>query len=1090
MHFSLAQAHEIIKSTLYVKLAPRIQKLVGARYTVYIDGYGMVDLARCTALKLGYTKMSIGYPDLYLMLRIEAGGESAQVADADLVSRLSRLLAGSREVNRPMRKGVHKNVPDSAEETGAPIEGTVQVRNFRRLFGAMAGLFKGYHAFIHVRSFGNKADTTSGLHGYHVAVNKLADSFDLRRVPSLLLDVCVSACPERDELLLATPALYESMCVRPTHSLFYCDLFKNCNFSAVELEHHSAALRFRRVFFQKLNCYSSVEDAVASECSRRFVPKYAAAMLMERLYGHMMLGASTRPGRIVRDDLNLLCDLRRCSTERSCSFRLEARVNLFQLDSTVRYLAAQVNKQHFVAMDHGAFCDVFSASVARFRDAITGCAADNAHWTFADVFSSCAAEIVYISRFITGGTNMHMLGTAAKHASSGARLYSRTAFAVPPVATIVDQVRRAVADPQAALLKLVDAIPTNLHRSKATLRTLLLMNKSSDREKVFIDLCYSEATGGLVGGWDALAGHIADYTISSKCVIFSWWLAQLLTKRKNAAWSEPIHAAHALLVAAHGGSREAANAALLRRMDELNIAHVFVPRIARRAARPVLARLTRVIIDADAYGAALAEAVKLRANFSVCRLGSTPEEMGQMLHGFMLFSGSINSHLRVQNCLAYDFFFRRSDVWLKNRLYSFETFYNSVPALRDSLARARAFDPLARTFDELVQEMGTWNYEVDGDALVALRQLYDLEREHLSVLMESTNQAALSDYDILASFMRDEQLQRLLARFDLAKADLSASPVSSSAAEASPVPSSAAEASPVSSAAEASPTLAPSSQFFYATPNEMVEDDPEVPTQAHWADDDAYDGAFQADGSGCNAPNDWLSSCAQHSLPAFGPLPTSAQLSLPPSFPAQDSPSPPQHTLPAARRLHSPAQTSPLPAVQRPLGAEPIIHAPSSAALLGQLREKYKSESFTLRSMRPALFPSGARPPMAVIAELVEELLLAGDLVVERTVRGCRYIYCRAAGSDASQPSHASGDPDGPVQRSATRLYDRLCKLFLHRAKQSFTVSDVQRKLFKRDNMPSKDDLIAMLEALVHTRKLKLSVGPRHCNLYTFSAED
>ncbi|KAI4293167.1 hypothetical protein PAPHI01_2556, partial [Pancytospora philotis] len=186
----------------------------------------------------------------------------------------------------------------------------------------------------------------------------------------------------------------------------------------------------------------------------------------------------------------------------------------------------------------------------------------------------------------------------------------------------------------------------------------------------------------------------------------------------------------------------------------------------------------------------------------------------------------------------------------------------------------------------------------------------------------------------------------------------------------------------------------------------------------------------------------------------------------------------------------SPAQTSPLPAVQRPLGAEPIIHAPSSAALLGQLREKYKSESFTLRSMRPALFPSGARPPMAVIAELVEELLLAGDLVVERTVRGCRYIYCRAAGSDASQPSHASGDPDGPVQRSATRLYDRLCKLFLHRAKQSFTVSDVQRKLFKRDNMPSKDDLIAMLEALVHTRKLKLSVGPRHCNLYTFSAED
>ncbi|KAI4292261.1 hypothetical protein PAPHI01_1535 [Pancytospora philotis] len=100
-------------------------------------------------------------------------------------------------------------------------------------------------------------------------------------------------------------------------------------------------------------------------------------MLMERLYGHM-LGANAKSSAALRKNFEFLCNLEDKSPERSFTYRLEARVNLFQLDSAVEYLAERVSLDNFIEMDFAAFAKVFSSSVVLFRDAVTRCAACDA----------------------------------------------------------------------------------------------------------------------------------------------------------------------------------------------------------------------------------------------------------------------------------------------------------------------------------------------------------------------------------------------------------------------------------------------------------------------------------------------------------------------------------------------------------------------------------------------------------------------------------------------------------------------------------------------------------------------------------------
>ncbi|KAI5161827.1 hypothetical protein NEAUS03_1784 [Nematocida ausubeli] len=253
-------------------------------------------------------------------------------------------------------------------------------------------------------------------------------------------------------------------------------------------------------------------------------------------------------------------------------------------------------------------------------------------------------------------------------------------------------------------------------------------------------------------------------------------------------------------------------------------------------------------------------------------------------------------------------------------------------------------------------------------------------------------------------------------------------------------------------------------------------------------------GASRQDGApGCGAPVERLSPPSQLPLPASGHLPSSSvQLSLPLSWRSslfaqllRSSSSAAQAPCSSATQLALPPPGQAAPAQQPPGAcappreAEPAA-APSAAALLELLRARYGRESFTLRTARLSLFRSAARPSVAALAGRVEELLQTGGLALERTVRGCRYLYCRAA----------DGLGDGPVERAAARLYARLCRLFLRRGRRSFNISAVRRGLFTRGSMPSRADLLAWLDALVRTRKLRLSVGPRRCSLYSFDAGD
>ncbi|KAI4293358.1 hypothetical protein PAPHI01_2632 [Pancytospora philotis] len=781
---------------------------------------------------------------------------------------------------------------------------------------------------------------------YRALIRGLKDSLRLSRLPSLQLDICVSACPEDDVLLLPTPALYTSMGVRPTHTLFYCNLFRNCNYATVELE--AARLRFRRTFYQKLNCYSAIEDTIAGERSRTFIPMYSAAMLMERLYGHM-LGAHAASSKAQRDRFSELCYLPEGARERAHSFRLEARVNLFQVDSAVQFFASRVTAENFVAMDFDAFGNVFSVSAALFRDAVTRCAKQDASWTFDDVLQSCTAEIVYVERFIKGGQNVHMLSTPARHAAADPGRYSSAGFAVP----------------RAVLTKPIDAMQTKQCATKQVLRELLAMTASKEPVKQFIELYYAQASGGAMRSCQELTARRAEFTVGTKPVAFTDWLRKLLTRPTKTARSRPVHAAYALLVVMHGGSRDYVSAALLKQMQELGADLVFAPN-----KRAPVTKLIRLELAAAGHHRGwhvelLSELKGLRGTSgyawseAIYKGWTKCEELARIAHGLVLFANHPNCYDRLHDCLSYGFFFIRSHTWMKNRRYVFETVVKNIAELREVLALARSYSPLNTSVEHLIERMHEHDITPDEDAIAKIRELYEIEqRDLLPAQLGRAKVNTLSDYEILAGFMNAKQIARLLKHFKIAREDLDVPP---------PAPPADVAIEPISSHGYDDGPRTTDVQLDSA-PTPIPDD-----ISSHGYDD----GPCETDAQPDPAPTPIPSVDSQPSAANFYSSPPDTQIAATAALEVLCSGKGDDSALNVTQDSDNNTKSMP------PESAKPVLmREVISQMLLSRLRRKYTNKSLSASMVSHDLYAKKNRPPFDDIEKALQMLLKISECLI------------------------------------------------------------------------------------------------------------
>ncbi|KAI4291856.1 hypothetical protein PAPHI01_1130 [Pancytospora philotis] len=173
--------------------------------------------------------------------------------------------------------------------------------------------------------------------------------------------------------------------------------------------------------------------------------------------------------------------------------------------------------------------------------------------------------------------------------------------------------------------------------------------------------------------------------------------------------------------------------------------------------------------DQENYRRALEAAVGLRSRYQPKMGRATPAELPKLIHGLNLFSSWQCKHAQLHNSILYGFFFTRSEDWLKKRRCVFDQCSRIKHMMPQHLEDARKFSPLAMTLEDITAPMLLLGPALDDDAMTKIKELYDLEQARLREMLEQSRISALSDGEILASFLDRKQLEKSLMVYRIAE---------------------------------------------------------------------------------------------------------------------------------------------------------------------------------------------------------------------------------------------------------------------------------------------------------------------------------
>lgn len=758
----ITKAHSIFKSPLNIKLIDKHDYFKARKNTIFADEIGFVKFTRCIDIKLGHVLTSFGLVDIILIIH------DSNIRDKDEKSSsrkkyLHSLVEYCSKCAAVSLNALQRSVIDESSMKKILLEGGVQIQNLKEFFHGVNGLVGNNFAFIYIESYGNKHQATCPLDAYSHLINRLFDSIEVLMIPSLKIDMCITVSSGGDNITIANHNFFNSLRINPNYKLLLCNGMMNYNAYHYRVSDKND-LSYSNSMFDKLNCYSTIEDLFSEERRIKNIPRYATALIKESLYGHR-LGNSTILRKKILEKLTKLKTICSGRVVKKLDYRVECRVFPFQLELALRYLNRLCVPSNFSYIDYRQFTNVFETSLEVFIGNIEfGCSNyQNADlcFTFERIAWTVVSEIVLISRYLAGNQNTHQLKCASNVIFKNDEYYSNDCIKVPSIGKIIENIISSYSSPRDIITNLVNNIYKLDDSFKKNIYELLHFWQSDNMIQDFLNLYYKLRSNYAYECYDDVKKLNIDHN-ELKNVYFSQWIKRNFQQNSVTRKSNFLCCSFDILKMKYGGSEAVVIDNIKDEIEKSEIKIVYYDDYNPKYIDQKYFTFGTIILDSERErerARLLDMLFRLIDGRFYTNVRCTEDELIRLIHGWFYYGSSRSKYQLVFNNFIYGFRLTRNYAWVKNRRTLFRQYFEKGDALKRLIDRAREFKPDAFNMGHINSYLKNMRKEIiDPEALDIYEQirLIDIEKMYENSLVQTITQA--SDIEILKTFLTKEEI--------------------------------------------------------------------------------------------------------------------------------------------------------------------------------------------------------------------------------------------------------------------------------------------------------------------------------------------
>lgn len=769
---SIDEAHLMFKSSINVNLVDEKDHLRIRKNSIFVNDVGFIKLSRCTDIKIGFIHTSFGILDVILII-YEAEYKSKSQNNILRKKYLHMLLEYCNGSEHISLSPIQREVVDEIKPPKTLLKGVLGLHSIKEFFNGFKKILAGKFAFIYIETFGNKNQATCPLTSYTELISRLHDVINIDMMPSLKVDICITISSKESCILIGNSSFYNELELMPNYKLLLSNDMANYhdyNFN-VNKEYK---LEYISKMFDKLNCYSTFEDLISQERKLKFIPRYAAALIKESLYGHR-LGNTTVSRRRILEKMHKLKTICSEKSAKNLDFRVECRVFPFQIELALNYLNGLCKPTNFSIINYNQFTEIFETSLDLFIGNIQfGCAnylnADTCH-TFERVAWTVVSEILLLSRYLSGNPNTHQVKMRSNTIFKDDEYFSNGCIKIPSVDKIVMRIITEYSNPDEILMNLINSI-YNLDESfKKNMLSLIKFWKAFNPAKAFIDLYYKLRSDYKYENYS----HISDLNIDDtqlNNIYFTQWIQKNFNQTSLEKKSNFLRCAFDILRLKYGGSDSIAIDNLKNEIRDCEIKIVYYESYKPSSTDSGYNIFAYLLLDSyreRERSRLLTLLYKLVNNKFSTNVRCNEEEMARIIHGWYYYRSTTNKHQFVLGNFVYGFTLIRNFNWVKNRRTLFKQYFEKGRTLRKLINMARGFRTEVFDMAELQVYFKSLRKENLSDEAIDLYsqiRMLDIEKMNDENMFECIANA--TDEEILSSFLsKDEVIQALRVLNDL-----------------------------------------------------------------------------------------------------------------------------------------------------------------------------------------------------------------------------------------------------------------------------------------------------------------------------------
>jgi len=349
-----------------------------------------IKLTKVTSVRIGEVTSNFGTFALFILSPLPVSEETNKKLKADICRCFSELHS-DRLASTSLNTMVH-----SSESLSLKLAMSDHELVFRKL---KRNLDAG--AFMAVESFANKDDAAIslvlGLTDFH---GKLATIFSTSVVAHLKVDVAVTlSCSTVAGYGTIFPSMqfFELIGEEPNYYIFLNKTLKQINMQSRQIS--GTRLHISSAIYDKVNCYSEVEDLMSPIRAKGFRPAYASAVMRSGLMDMCMHGRRNDPSKEI--GIYTSCkDILQAGEGRSVGYRMEYRVRYEQVFTLMQDLSKVIGLCSWIAYPSKSFFKLICQNLAWLTNEMSLEALNMPG--LVDVYRTALVEVLTVECFFKG----------------------------------------------------------------------------------------------------------------------------------------------------------------------------------------------------------------------------------------------------------------------------------------------------------------------------------------------------------------------------------------------------------------------------------------------------------------------------------------------------------------------------------------------------------------------------------------------------------------------------------------------------------------------------------------------------------------